>query len=79
MTASEDFTSVTDPSRAELLAHCHRMVGSVLTVTSGAVARIVIFLGRGLFGSFRLPPVDQPAAAGAVLTDADGAGRPGAR
>jgi RNA polymerase sigma-70 factor, ECF subfamily len=28
MTASEDFTSVTDSFRAELLAHCYRMVGS---------------------------------------------------
>jgi len=28
MTASEDFTSFTDPFRAELLVHCYRMVGS---------------------------------------------------
>jgi hypothetical protein len=51
----------------------------VLTVTSGAVARTVIFLDPGLFGSFRLPPVHQPAAAGAVLTGADRAGHRGAR
>ena len=89
MTASEGFTSVTDPFRAELLAHCYRMVGSaaeaerahalqVLTVTSGGVARIVIVLDPGLFGSFRLPPVCQAAAAGAVLTGADRAGHHGA-
>jgi RNA polymerase sigma-70 factor (ECF subfamily) len=51
----------------------------VLTVTSGGVARIVIFLDPGLFGSFRLPPVYQAAAAGAVLTGADRAGHRGAR
>ena len=56
MTASEDFTSVTDPFRAELLAHSY----------------------PGLFGSFRLPPVYQAAAVGAVLTGADREGRRGA-
>jgi hypothetical protein len=33
----------------------------VLTVTSGGVARIVIFFDPGLFGSFRLPPVADRA------------------
>jgi RNA polymerase sigma-70 factor, ECF subfamily len=52
----------------------------VLSVTPGGVARIVIFLDAGLFGSFRLPPVHGPAvagAAGAVLTGADHAGHGG--
>ena len=47
MAASEGFTSVTDPVRAELL---------------------------GLFGSFRLPPVYEATAAGAVPAGADRAG-----
>ena len=49
----------------------------VLTVTPGGVARIVIFLDAGLFGSFRLPDVYGAAAAGAVLTGADRAGHGG--
>jgi hypothetical protein len=79
MTASEDFTSVTDPFRAEVAAvraGVHAL--QVLTVTSGGVARIVILLDPGLFGSFRLPPVYEPAAAGAVLPGADRAGHRGA-
>ena len=40
----------------------------VLTITPAGVARIVIFLDAGLFGSFRLPPVRDAAVARAVLT-----------
>jgi RNA polymerase sigma-70 factor (ECF subfamily) len=49
----------------------------VLTVTPGGVARIVIFLDAGLFGSFGLPDVYGAAAAGAVLAGADRAGHGG--
>ena len=67
MTASEDFTSVTDPFRAEVAAvraGAHAL--QMLTVIPGGVARIVIFLDPGSFGSLRLPRVYGPAAAGAA-------------
>ena len=67
MTSSEDFTSVTDPFRAELLAHCYAHALQVLTVTPGGITRIVIFLDAGLFGSFRLPETCGPALAGPAL------------
>ena len=56
---------------------CRAHALEVLTVTPGGVARIVIFLDAGLFGSFRLPDVYGAAAAGAVLTGADRAGHGG--
>ena len=67
MTASEDFTSDTDPFRAEPLAHCYAHALRVLTVVPGGITRIVIFLDAGLFGSFRLPETCGPALAGPAL------------
>ena len=79
MTVSADFTSVTSPFRAGLLARCYRITGSAGEAAARAGTRLAAVLaGAVLAGAVLAGAVLAGAVlAGAVLAGTDRAGHRG--